>query len=324
MAKTVHALLSLLTTPDRDSARQGLEVLAALDDPALNARMVQGVSLDSDGNPRWTEDSIPGQQRLRSLRCGLALALLRRASKLDGVVRIKLDGSARIHAHTDLAPLVGLEHLRELTVIAAARAIPGTPLLARLTGLTTLILRLSALDLHLLAGLPDLHTLEVRGIAPIVDLSWLPACRALRDLRLSLCAAHDLSPLSGMDLERLHIFGGAFRPPLLEDLSPLAALTGLRYLGLSGLRTLSDLRPLRTLTSLRTLHLEHNTMLTDLSPLSALAGLHALSLRGTERAEDLRPLRALTELIELNLRGCAVEDVSPLAALPHLRTLDLS
>ena len=129
----------------------------------------------------------------------------------------------------------------------------------------------------------------------------------------------------------------------ISDVSPLAALTQLTWLGLSG-TAVSDVSPLANLTQLETLVLQY-TAVSDVSPLTALTQLTRLNLGGTAVSDvsplanltqletlvlqytavsDVSPLTALTQLTELNLYDTAVSDVSPLAALTQLTWLGLS
>lgn len=127
----------------------------------------------------------------------------------------------------------------------------------------------------------------------------------------------------------------------LRDLSPLAGLTGLRWLNLAnnksldfskigmlaGLKALvldqtkiSDLRSLRTLVNVEMLSLD-DTGVSDLTPLGSLTKLRVLSLNHTN-VSDLRPLAALP-LESLYLDGTAVRNLAQLKALTKLRSVTL-
>ena len=106
----------------------------------------------------------------------------------------------------------------------------------------------------------------------------------------------------------------------ISDVSPLAALTQLTWLGLSG-TAVSDVSPLANLTQLETLVLQY-TAVSDVSPLTALTQLTRLNLGGTA-VSDVSPLANLTQLETLVLQYTAVSDVSPLAALTQLTELNL-
>ena len=105
------------------------------------------------------------------------------------------------------------------------------------------------------------------------------------------------------------------------DLSPLANLTALQSLNLSGSQV-SDLSPLAGLTALQFLSIAY-TRVADLSPLAGLTVLQSLAVRGSP-VNDLSPLAGLTALQSLNLSGAQVSDLAPLANLTAFRSLDLS
>ncbi len=150
------------------------------------------------------------------------------------------------------------------------------------------------------ADLPALRTLDADG-AGISSLAGLEAALWLESLSLGGNA-----PAAG----------GA---PL--DLSPLAGLTRLRTLLLSG-TAVRDLSPLAGLSSLEQLWLDGND-LSDISALSALGALIYLHL-GDNRIADVSPLAGLSKLRRLWLPNNMVADVSALAGLRALTRLDLS
>jgi internalin A len=111
----------------------------------------------------------------------------------------------------------------------------------------------------------------------------------------------------------------------LVDLRPLAGLSGLHSLGLSGCDAVTDLQPLAGLSSLHSLDLDGCRAVTDLQPLAGLSGLQSLNLRACQAITDLRPLAGLSGLQSLNLAFCvAVTDLRPLAGLSRLQSLDLN
>jgi hypothetical protein len=140
--------------------------------------------------------------------------------------------------------------------------------------------------------LPRLTTLSVRH-ADAEDFEFLSGFVTLDTL--TVWQSPKLKRLDGIErLTRLTIIGltelGA-----IESLAPLAALTGLRSLGLSGgmntTQMLPSLAPLRTLTGLERLNLTAAKVSDgDLDPLCDLSGLTHLELppRGFEPAEIAR------------------------------------
>ncbi len=111
----------------------------------------------------------------------------------------------------------------------------------------------------------------------------------------------------------------AGRQNRLADLAPLARLTGLRTLYMSGVLVVTDLSPLAHLTALQTLVLGRGPV-TDITPLANLTALQTLDLSDT-KVSDLAPLAHLTRLQRLDLSRTLVTDPAPLASLTSLQTL---
>ena len=147
--------------------------------------------------------------------------------------------------------------------------------------------------------------------AHIVDLD-----PGITTLDLSFQSVDDLTPLAGLTgLQSLDL-----QSMPVDDLAPLAGLTGLQSLDLRS-TPVDDLTPLAGLTGLQSLNL-FNTQVDDLAPLAGLTGLQSLDLQSTP-VDDLTPLAGLTSLRTLSLRSTRVTDLSPLNAFSQLRALDL-
>ncbi|MDX2287112.1 MAG: leucine-rich repeat domain-containing protein [Bacteroidia bacterium] len=163
-------------------------------------------------------------------------------------------------------------------------------------------------------------TLRVSGTDSVVAYSP----RLIRDLRRVMAS------------ERLDLSGRTG----LASLEPLARLTQLRELNLSGLDA-ADLTPLRYLTRLQRLTLDHARAV-SLDPLRYCIGLRELSLAympvsdiqilsqfsslsklalDATGVQDLSPLRTLVSLRELTFNATGVADLSPLAGLRELEVL---
>ena len=113
-------------------------------------------------------------------------------------------------------------------------------------------------------------------------------------------------------------------PVWAMDLSPIADLTDLGNLDLSGCSRVSDLGPLSGLRKLTRLGLEGCASVEDLSPLAHLQALQWADVRGLERVEDVGPLAAIAGLRWLDLGGCtALKDLGPLTRLTNLQALVL-
>ena len=107
----------------------------------------------------------------------------------------------------------------------------------------------------------------------------------------------------------------------LVDLTPLASLTGLQSLYVSG-ADVSDLGPLATLTGLQALDISR-TKVSALTPLARLRGLKSLAVFDTQ-VSDLAPLASLTGLHTLFGWRTAVSDLAPLERLSGLQMLFVS
>ena len=107
----------------------------------------------------------------------------------------------------------------------------------------------------------------------------------------------------------------------IEDISPLAGLTNLRYLDLSQNDLIKDMSPVADLTQLRHLDL-HGNSIRDISAVSGLTQLDTLLLRWNS-IHSIVPITGLGGLEHLDLRGNYIKDVSPLAGLQNLNDLNL-
>ena len=107
----------------------------------------------------------------------------------------------------------------------------------------------------------------------------------------------------------------------VTDLRPLAGLA-LAYLAMYNTKV-TDLHPLAGLKSLKSLNLTGATELADLSGLELVSGLSQLHLNRTVKLQSLATLSVSGGLESLQLQGSAVEDLSGLAGMAKLTTLDL-
>ncbi|MCS7463833.1 SMI1/KNR4 family protein [Paenibacillus doosanensis] len=181
---------------------------------------------------------------------------------------------------------------------------------------------LSANEIRSVEALSGCKQLKVLYLAknPVSDLRPLQHLEQLQELVLSDTAVTDLSPLSALpklravDLEHTQV----------RDFSPLKPVQSLRSLQVSApdaerLRSISELRQLSELTIS-----ELGTVTSDdLAVLGKLAGLRKLVLEGADLAH-LQFAESCRKLQTLVLKDSAVEDISALARLDHLRSLELS
>ena len=164
------------------------------------------------------------------------------------------------------------------------------------------------------APLAKLTTLGASSIF-LTDLTGLEHATQLISLSLG-GKISDISPLAELtELRELVLSGNE-----ISDISPLAELTELRELGLSA-NEISDISPLAELTELRELSLSSNRI-SDISPLTQLIELTTLSLHGNQ-ISDITALTQLTKLTLLGLTTNQISDISPLAQLKKLTFLQL-
>jgi internalin A len=126
----------------------------------------------------------------------------------------------------------------------------------------------------------------------------------------------DLAPLAGLtNLKNLHLSGK------ITNLTPLANLTNLEELYLETTST-KDITPLAGLTNLKTLRL-YNNAITNVTPLARLTNLKELDLTFNQ-ITNVSPLSSLTNLTKLDLSGNQITDFSSLSRLTHLTELSLT
>ena len=152
---------------------------------------------------------------------------------------------------------------------------------------------LREVDLSSLNGLSALRFLTVEH--ELDDISFLPGLHALEGLSLRIKGKR-------------------------TDLSPLAALPGLRHLGVGG--RLKSLDRVAEARSLKTLSVSTKEAV-DLSPLVRLPVLTTLSV-SAKRVLDLSPLKDLSVLEALSVDAPSVESFEPVARMAHLKMLGLS
>ena len=162
-----------------------------------------------------------------------------------------------------------------------------------------------------------LTELQAQGFG-IRDLSGLELATGLEKLWLGSNRIGDLSPLSELpSLQLLVVYSNE-----IADLSPLTGLATLRQIGLSRNR-ISDISPLSMLAKLWSIRLDDNPI-EDISPLAGLNGVGYLYLNNTRVVvADVLALPYWSRLRGIGLRGFGIDDISALAAVPHLWSLEL-
>jgi hypothetical protein len=123
-------------------------------------------------------------------------------------------------------------------------------------------------------------------------------------LTINQCPVRDLTPLEGMPLTSLVLYGST-----VSDLTSLQSLKELTSLNLVACGKVHDLTPLKDLpvTSLKL----SGTGVTDLSPLQGMK-LTSLDFYSCIKLRDLTPLHGMP-LKSLTLHDTSVDDLTPLA-----------
>lgn len=206
--------------------------------------------------------------------------------------------------------LTGLDELPALTRIGMSTSIRlDLSVLGSLPNLSGLNLTVSQdVDLTPLAAAPALTSVQIGG--PVLDLSPLAQNAAIEYIGLDdNSTMTDLDDLVGSSATSLSIS----RIPL-TDITAVATMTGLEYLGLLDVGTgLSDLSPVAGLPALLVLDV-YGSSVADLSPLSGLDSLRYLTITRSQ-ISDLTPLAGLA-LDYLELYGNQVSDLTALAGMP--------
>jgi len=168
-----------------------------------------------------------------------------------------------------------------------------------------------------LANLPGLRTLALGDgwASEKLDLEVLRAMPGLRDLQFQALAVRSIASLRPLArIERLKINGIASE----RIVSPLAGLSGLRYLHLEcwkGLRSLGDLHDLERVSLM-------DVSLANIKAFKAWRKVRSLALSG-RGVRSLEGIDALESLQELFLGGAGLRDLKPLAEAKNLRLLKL-
>lgn len=174
-------------------------------------------------------------------------------------------------------------------------------------------------DITPLGSFTNLQTLVLYNNR-ISDITSLSTLTNLRTLRLELNRVSDISPLRNLkNLESLQIDDNQ-----ISDLRPLAALVHLRTLWIMR-NKVRDITPLAGLGALEDLYLSGNPVV-DLTPITHMSVRDVrLSNLGIEDVSALRDLnQKIMALITLDLSKNKIRDVTSLASLDRVTSLDLS
>lgn len=165
----------------------------------------------------------------------------------------------------------------ELTNADLAQAVASGKIPANTTTLWIRLLGDNVYDLSPLVNLPELRYLYVSN-SKVSDLTPLASMTKLETVWIEGSGVSDISPLVGLpNLRELYIN----RAPELRDISPVASMTNLTFLGFE------------------------NTQVRDISPIRGLTNVEVLNLRSSP-VRDITWLHGMTNLTELYLGGTRV------------------
>ena len=206
---------------------------------------------------------------------------------------------------TDLFFLKGLSKLETLNM-GLGVSLPNDAFssLAQCPDLKELIMPDSQVtDLSFVYHLNKLEKLDIFGCMRITDYSPLSELRTLRSISVETQALPYISALP--NLTEVNISSGNLTPELWSELSNLHQIERLEMYGCN----IDDLTPLANLTSLRYLNLSYGENITDVTPLKNLTNLEYLNLCNCN-VSDITPLANLSELFWLDISVNNISDVS--------------
>ena len=174
-------------------------------------------------------------------------------------------------------------------------------------------------DIKLLSGLTEISLKSEYMIFNEDPVKYFKNLTGLRTIDVSNYVIPDLKDISKfIDLQSLSISINQKQIPdgmeieYIKDLSPLANLTKLESLSLSG-NLISDLTPITSLDNLKSLSVTHSA-LSDISPVANMKNLETVDFFFNS-IENVAPLVAIPGLKHINLDYNYIQDISPFADL---------
>jgi Leucine-rich repeat (LRR) protein len=253
----------------------------------------------------------------------------------------------------DLNCLPGLTELRDLDIDSST--VKNIDVVKNFKKLDTLIMDNCRIpDISPIKDLVNLRclTMEVKMMMPDPMFRNIENLTELRTLDLTNRGLKDISLLKNMkQLVDLQLDSNC-----VVDITPIAGLTKLRKLLLSGNKALRDLSCLSDLSEMRVFYIDgvagnaatdkmkitdfsfmnkwhkmvefgcgHNNVLKDISPFANLESLVILGMEDCIQVEDITPLRELKKLAILNISGCPrISDMSCLKNSIQLEALNFN
>ena len=282
-----------------------LETLRLANNSVANIAALSGhtalTELVLDGNPVESLEPLSGLTALRSLsldNCGLEDADLAALAALGSLESLSVEGNAAVTR-------AGVDALAEAlpnAAIAADESLYSVTLGGVSFPADSAQVNASGLGLTNLAGIESFTSLETLLLSDNegLSLAGIGSVATLANLELARCGLTDITELSSaVTLRTLNLMQND-----LTDVSALRRLSSLEELSLGLNERLADISPLAKLTALRSLSIS-GTAVTDLSPLASLTGLETLDIEGC-RIESIEPLLGLKGLRTLYAAGCGL------------------
>lgn len=223
-------------------------------------------------------------------------------------------------AFSDLSPLKGMTKMKKLRLVYGS--FKDLSALKKMTDLRELWVTCSALeDISALKGLKKLKTLMIAQ-ADNVTCAQIAELTGLTSLTLREMAFRDIEELAKLkNLKELTVSNPDERggSNLYWHVSELTQLESLKLGGLK----LFDCKFAKGLTNLKTLWVD-DCGVYSLDGMETLTGLTELSAVYNWKIEDISPLAGLTELKTLNLNSNPVKDLTLLKKLKKLEYLGIS
>jgi hypothetical protein len=271
---------------------------------------------------------LPALRELRMAELPITIATIQAVAARTDLEEVDLAGTPVDDASA--AALLGAPHLRVVRLDgtpitdAALAGAPGPALVELYLSFTAVgdaglafvdrVPHLTALG----AGHTQIGDAAIERIARLGELHTL----VLSNARVSPEAFVQLGGLSV--LERLYLDQTHAGDAVLAALAPAHGTLRVLHLGGSDVSDVG-LPALRVLTELDELTIGDSRMHAGIADLSAWPRLRTLSLVGLDVGDKaLSSLAARASLVVLDLSATEIRDPSPLAALPHLRTLGVA
>jgi len=272
--------------------------------------------------PGIVNGSVAGLGRLNSLlrldlSSNTAIKDVTEVGQLAALEQLRLDRCASL---TNLTPLRDLSRLRVLSADRLGRVLDWE-WLEGLQGLWTLSLNgYDRFDLRVLPPLSELRSLFADFPDGVTTTSPLLRCEKLRRVRIRLRRGMDPDELALPPTVRSVELHGDVTPAVIQQLAKLPRLSALILVDVNGL---TDTAPLAALTGLRELGIQETRMVDDWSELARLTKLRKLDLSGSS-VRDLDFAGEMPDLEHVVLDRCGqLLDIDGLASSTVLKSVSL-